>query len=80
MTGKELFELATYSVDEIVDYIYVRFDTSDANNKTNIKLNGTDLEKSLLYQHGHRKYGKCYVYLPPKAILDLGVYYIKLVM
>ena len=80
MTGKELFEQATYSVEEIVDYIVVRFDTSYAKNNTNIKIKSTDLQKSLLYEHGHRKYGKCFVYRPKKSILALGVYYIKIIM
>jgi len=80
VTAIELFEKATYSVADIVDYIKVRLDTAMPNNVSSVFINGTDLEKSLLAVHGHRKYGKCFVYQPEKSLLGLGVYYIKIVM
>ena len=80
MTAKELFEKVTYSVEDIVDNIKVRLDTANANNETTIVINGTRLGESLLAVNGHRKYGKCFVYQPEKSVLDLGVYYIRLVM
>ena len=80
ITGKELFSTITHSVGEIVEYIYVRFISSDANNQNSIKITDAELEDKLLHIHGHRKYGKCHEYLPEESITKLGIYYIKIVM
>ena len=79
ISGKELFEQATYSVDDIVNKIVIRLDT-DNQNGTHIVLEGQELKNNILAEHGHRKYGKCYAYQPSKSIQVLGVYYIKIEM
>ena len=81
VTGKELYEKVTYSVEDVVDVIRVRLDTANpSTNESSVLINGTDLKDSLLAEHGHRKYGKCFAYQPKKPLLDLGVYYIRITM
>ena len=80
IAAKELFNKVTYSVEEIVDHIYVRFVTSDENHSAFTRILGGDLERKLMRTHGHRKYGKCFQYHPEESITMLGVYYIKIVM
>ena len=80
ITGKELFDKATYSVEDIVAQIDIRLDTDNQNGSHRIKLNGDELKNNLFAENGHGKYGKCYAYHPTKYIRDLGVYYIKIKM
>ena len=80
LSGKQLFETATYSVEEIVEKLIIRLDTDGPDGNTNIVLDGDEIKNNLIAEQGHRKYGKCFVYQPNKSIRDLGVYYIKLDM
>ena len=76
VTGKDLFEMATFSVEDVVDYIKLGFDDT----AEKLKINGTKLKDSILFEHGHRLHGKCFVYHPEKRLRNLGIYYIHIVM
>ena len=76
VTGKALFEKSTYSVEDVVDYIKIGFD----NKAKQLKINSTRVKDSILIEHGHRKYGKCFVYQPEKRLRNLGIHYIYIAM
>ena len=80
LTGKDLFEKATFSVHDIVDKLIIRLDTDRQDGKSHIILEGNDLKNNLIAEQGHRKYGKCYVYQPNVSIRKLGIYNIKIDM
>ena len=77
VNGKELFDKVVNPIQEYLDKIYVRLDTSLPNNDTGVTYTGETLNSSLFAAYGHRKYGNCYVYQPAEELLDLGIYYIK---
>ena len=78
VTPEDLFERITYSVNEVVDHIKIRLDTS-IDGKSTITLK-EDLGRSLLHEIGHRKYGKCFTFRPNVTVLALGVYYMRVQM
>ena len=77
VNGKELFEKVTKPVQEYVDKITVRLDTSSENGSS-IMYNASNMKSSLFTEYGHRKYGRCFSYQPSQDLLALGIYYIKI--
>ena len=76
VSQQTLFNLATYDIHEIVKQLRVRFLKADKNGKTrtNIRL---DANSTSIKEQRHRKFGRCYTFLPEQYILSLGVYYVK---
>jgi len=90
---RDLFDLATYSMEEIIKRIYVRFfivikdvissqmtsSQADENGDFNRDLDLSSSESQAnVKERRHRKFGKCYTIHPEESILQLGVYYILL--
>ena len=71
-----LFQQATYSLDEIVKRIYIRYIQANADGKTNTVISVDGTSHSFKEQR-HRGFGRCYTLHPAPEILKLGVYYLK---
>ena len=76
LTEQQLFDEVTYRFEEIVGYIQIRSHKNKESNKNKIYYNSSEYWNSSIKEHRHRKYGKCYVFMPEKHILQRGVYYI----
>ncbi len=74
---RELFDLATYRVDDIFGQIMIRFFRTDADGAIYTFIS-TDSSDPSVEEQRHRKFGKCYTLHPEPSILKLGVYYVKL--
>ena len=80
VSEQQLFDDVTYKFDEIVEYIQLRLHQNLRSNKNKITLNSIAEWNSSVKEHRHRKYGKCYNFIPHEEILESGVYYIMLKM
>ena len=79
ITPQELFEKVTLSIDETVNYIYVRFIYAHPNFGMSTKIYAEELIKgSIIEKEGHRKYGNCFTYYPEDSFREHGIYYLKL--
>ena len=76
LTEQQLFGEVTYKFEEIVEFIQIRLHKNKNSNKNKIYYNNSENWNSSIKEHRHRKYGKCYVFMPGKNILEKGVYYI----
>ena len=76
MDEETLFKQATYSLDEIVKRIYIRFIRASDDGKTNTGISVDGTSNSFKEQR-HRGFGRCYTLHPEENIRDLGVYYLK---
>lgn len=90
ITAKELFDLATYDLWELIDQIYVRFFELDFNGeagegskgKTGVTITQDNLEKFdvTIVEQREKQYGKCYTLIVGEKIRSLGIYYLKIRM
>ena len=73
---QRLFKIATYSLQELVKRIFIRYIRANEHGKTREDV---DLKKlDSIKEQRHRSFGRCYTLYPKKSIRDQGVYYIKL--
>ena len=79
MSQQQLFHDATYSLTEIVSRLKVRTIFTDEYDSYTF-VPDLNLKHESINEQRHRKYGRCYTYLPEKVIRDLGVYYINAVL
>ena len=72
-----MFKIATYSVQDLVKRILVRFIRANEHGETREDV---DLKNTLdsFKEKRHRSFGRCYTLYPKKSIRDLGVYYMRL--
>ncbi len=69
VSEKQLFELVTLSIDELVKRLYVRFMKADLNGATN--YNTYDVAKTnpkWIEEKRHRSFGRCYMLHFPEDI------------
>ena len=77
VTPQQLFLNATYSLNEIVSKIHIRYLKADTNGKFAEDLDLVN-NRNWATEQRHRKFGRCYTLYPEKYMKDLGIYYIKL--
>ena len=78
---QELYNNVTYKFEEIVDSIELNIHRNSKKRLTlrnKIYLKKNEDWKSSIQENRHRKYGKCYSFVPEHEILESGVYYIHL--
>ena len=75
--GQELlFNMVTYSVNEIIKLLSVRTIFADGHGRYTFEVDISKKQESLIEQR-HRSFGRCYTFHPEKKLRDLGIYYIK---
>ena len=71
-----LYKNATYSLNEIVKRIKVRYINADENGTTAVDIE-LDGKSASIREQRHRPFGRCYTFHPKKEIRDLEIYYLK---
>ena len=76
----ELFNMATYSFDEIVKSIKAR--TIYEDDKGDFNLTGLDMDEkhNSVVEQRHRRFGRCYTYCPETPLKELGIYYLSIIL
>ena len=77
MTPQQLFLDATYSLDELVKQIKIRYLDADKNGSFT-ELLAIEETANWVIQQYHRGFGRCYTFYPEKHTRNLGIYYIAL--
>ena len=76
VTQQQLFLDATFSLNEILKKLYIRFIKADDEGKFNEELDLINYHNWITEQR-HRKFGRCYTLSPDDRMRGLGIYYIK---
>ena len=76
----ELFNMATYSFDDIVKSINARTVYEDDNG--DFKLTALDMDEThnSVVEQRHRRFGRCYTYCPETPLKELGIYYLSIIL
>ena len=77
ITEQQLFLDATYSVNDIVRTINIRYLNADKTGKFTENLKIQD-NASWVSEQRHRKFGRCYTFYPDTDMQYLGIYYLKI--
>ena len=78
LTSKQkLFIDATYSLDELVRTIYIRYIDADKYGKFGEYL-VLDENAKWISENYHRYFGRCHTFYPDENMVALGIYYIRL--
>ena len=77
VSPQQLFVDATYSLNDIVKKINIRFIRADKNGTFSENV-GVHNNQNLIKEQQHRKFGRCYTLSPDSRMRSLGIYYIKL--
>ena len=77
VTPQELYLEATYTLNEVVEKIKIRYIYADTNGVFGEYINVQELGNLTKVQH-HRKFGRCYSLSPDSRMRALGIYYIKI--
>ena len=80
MSSHELFNMATYSFDDIVKSINARTVYEDDNG--DFKLTALDMDEThnSVVEQRHRRFGRCYTYCPETPLKELGIYYLSIIL
>ena len=73
---RELFNNSIIDVDDVVNFIYVKFLYSHDKYNMTKTLKGNDLMN--LTKSPSRFYGYCFTYYPEESFRKAGIYYIKI--
>ena len=76
-TEQQLFVDATYSINDIIRTISIRYLQADKNGKFSEGLKIQD-NASWVSEQRHRKFGRCYTFYPDTDMKYIGIYYIKI--
>ena len=77
VSPQQLFLDSTFSVEEIVKKINIRFIKADEKGIFHENIGIHDYQ-NLIKEQQHRKFGRCYTLSPDSRMRSLGIYYIKL--
>ena len=77
ISPQQLFLESTFSVEEIVKKINIRFIKADEKGIFHENIGIRDYQ-NLIIEQQHRKFGRCYTLSPDSRMRSLGIYYIKL--
>ena len=79
LSRQQLFYKVTYSFQEIIKSISIRYMTKDEKGEffRNLGLNEI---RNLITEQRHRGFGRCYTFYPETYMRNLGIYYIKLAL
>ena len=80
ITSHELFNMATYSFDDIVKSIKAR--TVYEDDKGEFKSTALDMDEkhNSIVEQRHRRFGRCYTYCPETPLKELGIYYLSIIL
>ena len=76
VSHKQLFNKATYSLNEIIKRLLVRTIFADKHGGYTFEVDVSKRQESLIEQR-HRAFGRCYTFHPEKKLRGLGIYYVK---
>lgn len=71
----ELFEQATFGIEELIKRVFVRFLDADDDDDIATVLK---LDKYSLQEQRHRPFGRCYTLHLDKSMFERGIYYYKI--
>ena len=77
ISRQKLFLKATYSLEELVKKVRIRYLEADKNGTFSEVLQLKETAKWVTEQR-HRNFGRCYTFYPEKYMQELGIYYIAL--
>ena len=78
ISPRELFEKAILNVEEVLNYIHVRFLYAHEHLGNSVTLMPDDLKPPVIKYQVHRKYGRCFAYHPEMSFREAGIYYLKI--
>ena len=80
ISSHELFNMATYSFDDIVKSIKARTIYEDDKGDLNLTALGMDEKQNSVVEQRHRRFGRCYTYCPETPLKELGIYYLSIIL
>ena len=77
MSEQNLFLEASYSINDIIRTMKIRYLQADKNGKFSENINIQD-NASWVSEQRHRKFGRCYTFYPDTDMQYMGIYYMKI--